>query len=243
MQHRDKLKSEKGRLSKIAKTFSMGTGFNGRLEKYRIRSIQENIKGPNILDVGCADGFMARALAPYFKHITAIDGSEKLIARAKALRLKNVDFIWTLFEEYKPPHKFDSVILSDILEHINDPIALLKAASGWVKDSGRIVILCPNANSVHRHIGVHAGMLKSIYSLNATDHKVGHRRVYDIQLLTHDLKKAGLKVTKFGGMFFKPLSNDQMNKLDNKVIEAFYEVGRQLPSEMLTEIYVQCRKA
>ncbi len=241
--HHAKLKAERGRLSKIAKTFSMGTGFNGRLEKYRILSIKENIKGSHILDVGCADGFMARALAPHFSHITAIDGSEKLIARAKALRLKNVDFIWTLFEEYKPTRKFDSVILSDILEHISDPIALLKSARRWVKDSGRIVILCPNANSVHRHIGVLAGMLKSIHSLNATDRRVGHRRVYDIQLLTRDLKRAGLKVTKFGGMFFKPLSNDQMGKLDDKVIEAFYEVGKSLPPEMLTEIYVQCRKA
>lgn len=236
------LAREKKRLSKIGARFSMRAGFNGRLEKYRILTIRQNIKNGEILDVGCADGVMAQALAPYCKQITAIDGSAELIVRAKKMRLPNVDFICTLFEEFKAGKKFDTVILSDILEHVNNPVALLRLARRWVKDTGRVVLLCPNANSIHRQIGVFAGLLKDVHNLNATDRKVGHRRVYDIALLKKDIARAGLRVKKIGGMFLKPLANDQMDALPDKVVDAFYRAGAKLPPELLTEIYVQCGK-
>lgn len=236
------LNSEKKRLSDIAADFSMGTGFNGKLEKYRVQTIKDNLKDGEILDIGCADGFMARELAKYFKHITAIDGSEELIERAKKLKLKNVDFVHTLFEEFKTEKKFDSVILADILEHVNNPVELLIMARNLVKDDGVILSLCPNANSIHRNIGVLSGMLKDIHELNANDIKVGHRRVYDLQSVSKDIEKAGLKIVKWGGMFLKPLSNDQMNQLDSKVIDAFYLIGKNMPQEYLTEIYVQSKK-
>jgi len=233
---------EKKRLSDIAVGFSMKTGFNGKLEKYRILTIRENLKGDEILDIGCADGFMVKALSKYFKHITAIDGSEELINRAKQHNLKNVDFIHTLFEEFEPTSKFDSIILSDILEHVRDPIQLLNMARRYVKNDGVILALCPNANSIHRNIGVLAGMLKDVHNLNKSDKSVGHRRVYGIDSLSKDIKSAKLKIVKWGGMFLKPLSNDQMNQLDNKIIDAFYLIGKKLPQEFLTEIYVQAKK-
>ncbi|MEK7125707.1 MAG: class I SAM-dependent methyltransferase [Patescibacteria group bacterium] len=236
------LATEKKRLSKIGSRFSMRAGFNGRLEKYRILAIKDNLKNGEILDVGCADGVMAQALAPHFKHITAIDGSAELIAKARKLKLKNVDFICTLFEEFKPKEKFDSVILSDILEHVSNPVALLRLARHWLKADGRVVLLCPNANSIHRQIGVLAGLIKDVHDLNFTDKKVGHRRVYDIARLKKDIAKAGLRVKKVGGMFFKPLANDQMDELDDSVVEAFYQIGKSLPPDYLTEIYVQCGK-
>lgn len=236
------LQSEKQRLSEIGATFSMRTGFNGRLEKYRIRTILENLKDGEILDVGCADGVMAEALAPHCTHITAIDGSSELIARAQTLGLANVDFVCTLFEEFKPSQQFDCVVLSDILEHINNPLELLRLAREWVKDDGVVVILCPNANSIHRQIGALAGMLRDAHDLNDTDQQVGHRRVYDIPLLKRDIVEAGLRVKKIGGMFLKPLSNDQMDQLPDSVVDAFYRIGEKLPPELLAEIYAQCEK-
>lgn len=235
-------KNEEIRLAKIAKDFSMGTGFNGRLEKYRIMTIKENLEDGEILDVGCADGYMAKEISKYFKHITAIDGSKELIQRAKKLDLPNVDFIYTLFEEYRPTRKFKSIILSDILEHIHNPLKLLLMAKEWVEDKGVIVILSPNANSLHRQIGVLANLIKDIHDLNPIDIKVGHRRVYDIDLLLKQVSKAGLKVKKSGGMFLKPLSNDQMDMLDDDIVDAFYEIGKKLPYKILAEIYVLCTK-
>lgn len=236
------LSVEKNRLAAIAKTFSMRTGFNGRLEKYRIMTIRSILKNGRVLDVGCADGLMAMGLAQNIDFITAIDGSQELVDRARQLELKNVEFICTLFEEFRPQKKFDSIILSDILEHIDNPRHLLSLSKEWVKDDGVICILCPNAGSIHRRVGVLAGMLNNVYDLNETDLRVGHRRVYDMELLTQEVSHHGLRVLKYGGMFLKPLSNDQMDQLPDAVVDAFYEIGRGLPCNLLAEIYVQCAK-
>ena len=239
---KDNFELERKRLADIAVDFSMKTGFDARLEKYRILTIIENIQGDDILEVGCAEGFMTQELSKNFKSITAIDASEKMIGEAKKLYLKNVDFICTLFEEYNPEEKFSNIVLCNILEHVRDPIELLKKSREWVKDGGSIVVLCPNAQSVHREIGVLAGMMSDIHDLNETDIRVGHRRVYDIKSLKEDIEVADLKIVKWGGIFLKPLSNSQMAPLDDKVIDAFYLIGKKLSPEVLTEIYVQCKK-
>ena len=56
---RNNLSLEKKRLLNVTAGFSMKTGFNGKLEKYRILTIKEHLKNGEILDVGCADGLMA----------------------------------------------------------------------------------------------------------------------------------------------------------------------------------------
>lgn len=233
---------EKKRLEEIAFSYRTGSGFDFKLEKFRILKIKELICGDEILEVGCAEGIMTNELSKHFKHITAIDGSEELTREAKKLNLQNTEFVHTLFEEYKPDKKFDTVVLCNIIEHVKEPVELLKKAKEWIGDSGTVIVLCPNANSIHRQIGVLSGMINSIYDLNETDIKVGHRRVYDIEGLKRDITSSGLFIEKWGGVFLKPLSNSQMDQLDEKAIDAFYLIGDKLPQEFLTEIYVKCKK-
>ena len=47
---------------------------------------------------------------------------------------------------------------------------------------------------------------------NARDHELGHYRVYDIDLLKSHLSEAGFKIKDSGGVFFKPVSNGQIEK-------------------------------
>lgn len=234
--------AEKKRLKRLAGGFSMADGFDGKLEKYMLAVILNLVKGDYVLDVGCADGVMAAGLAPHIKHMVAIDGSSEMIAKAKKRKLLNVTFVCSLFEDYKPERKFDTVILSEILEHVADPVQLLKKTRQWVKENGVIVIITPNATSLHRQIGVLAGILHDTHDLDERDRRVGHRRVYDMGLLQKHIRAAKLKIIKQGGIFLKPLSNAQMDTLDQNVINAFYLIGKRMPPELLTQLYVQCRK-
>lgn len=236
------LVSEKNRLKQLAQGFSMADGFDGKLEKYMLQVILNLMKGDRILDVGCADGVMASGLAAYVKHMVAIDGSAEMIKKAKERKLPNVTFICSLFENYAPEEKFDTVIVSEVLEHVSHPIRLLKKARHWVKDDGVIILITPNATSIHRRIGVLASMLRDVHDLNERDRRVGHRRVYDIGLLQKHAKAANLKIMKHGGLFLKPLANTQMDQLPDEVVNAFYLIGNQLPAGMLTQLYVQCSK-
>lgn len=233
---------EKKRLENIGKTFTMESGLTKKVEKYFVEKLKENLGPGQTLEIGCADGYLAKNLAKFTTHIIGIDGSKKLIGRAKKRKIKNATFIHSLFEEYSPEIKFDYIILCDILEHVIDPINLLKMSKTWLKHHGKILIISPNAYSVHRRIGSLSGMIKDVHELNATDLRVGHRRVYDSKLLKKSVKKAGLKVVKEDGFFLKPLSDSQLDKLSDEVINAFYLIGKQVPYDLLALLYFVCKK-
>lgn len=64
------------------------------------------------------------------------------VARPVTLSLRN------LFDtsESSSARAYDSIVLSEILEHLEDPVAALRAVSGWLKPGGRVWVNVP-ANS------------------------------------------------------------------------------------------------
>lgn len=222
--------------------FSTKKGFNSVLLKLRYQEIKKYFKGKSCLELGCADGEGTKILLKHFNRVVAVDGSEKLINQAKEeIRSKKVSFIHSLFEKLELNKKFDVVILPHILEHIDNPIAILKKSKRFLKRNGVMIVDVPNAISIHRQVGVLMGMIRNEYSLNSADLSIGHKRVYDFNLLKRHIRKAGLKIINEGGVFLKPFSNAQMERLlDKKGVYAFNEVGKRYPG-IAAEIYVVCK--
>lgn len=51
--------------------------------------------------------------------------------------------------------KYDAVIMSHVIEHVHDPVALLLTCHSMLKENGLLVVLTPNAESYgHRKFGV-----------------------------------------------------------------------------------------
>jgi 2-polyprenyl-3-methyl-5-hydroxy-6-metoxy-1,4-benzoquinol methylase len=197
------------------------------------------------LELGCADGQMSEHLAADFESLTVVDGSQEFLALTKNRLTKgglgNVQYAHSLFEDYSTKEQFDAVFLCHVLEHVEDPIALLKTIKPWVAPRGGLAVLVPNANSLHRLAGVRMGMLQQNDSLNNQDVVLGHRRVYSPELLKAHCATAGLEITAFGGVMVKPLSNRQIEEQwSDALIEAYLEMGRDLP-ELSSEIFVICR--
>ena len=95
------------------------------------------------------------------------------------------------------------------MEHISDPVLVLKKVSNWLKNDGVFCVAVPNAKSLHRLIAREMGILKSEYDLNQRDHELGHYRVYDLTKLKEHVVQAGFNIIDSGGYFLKPLSNSQ----------------------------------
>lgn len=211
---------------------------------YTGKYLLESLKGPRILEMGCADGAMTSLLAEFFPDVTAVDGSAELIAKArkKAGDRKNLTFVNAMFEEIDLEPNFDTVLQAHILEHVENPVEVLSIGRRLLAPGGLLVAQVPNANSVHRMIGVKMGIIETVTSLSGQDLKLGHRRVYTMQNLKKDAESAGLTVVNEGGYFLKPLSNSQMESWDNRLLDAFFELGRALP-DIAAEIYVVCKKA
>lgn len=235
------LAEERERLETIAEHFSMKDGFNGYMNKYRVSKILELCQGDSVLDLGSADVFMAEALSPFFKEIVSVDGSKELIERARA-RLgneTNITLVNSLIEEFDTPRKFDLVLLSFILEHVADPVQVAAKALTFVKPGGSMLVMVPNARSLHRRVGVALGLLSKVDDFSEEDIRQGHRRVYTEELLCHELTQAGAHIETSGTFFIKPLSNPQMEQLGTRVADAFFEVSRDLPG-LGSMIFVKC---
>ena len=204
----------------------------------RFETIRPLLTGNNGLELGSADGQMTKFLIGCFNKLTVVEGSLNLLNKIPPS--KSLIKIHSLFEDYQPQETFDSIIIEHVLEHVDNPIELLALAKKWLAPSGRIFIGVPNGKSIHRLVAVKMGLLGDCCELNSRDLAVGHRRVYTQQTLSDSIEKSGLKLIHMGGVFFKPLSNLQIElNWSEEMIQGFYELGKDFP-EFAAEIFAVC---
>jgi len=220
-----------------------GAKFEAILMLYCLDTLKDYFKGETCLELGCAGGLWTEHLVNYFKRVIAVDGDLELVRETRnRIKSNNLEVVCSLFEELESNEKFDTILMAHILEHVADPILILRKAKNWLNDDGVILVVVPNANSLHRQAGVKMGLLKRIDELNEVDKKIGHRRVYTWETLKRDIESTGLKIKKMGGIFLKPLTNAQIEAWFTKeMMDAFYELGKEYP-EIAAEIYVVCEK-
>jgi len=83
-----------------------------------------------VLDIGCGYGALAADLSKHCKRIVAIDIDRENIKEAEHLNQgKNIKFITGDATVYPFRRDFDAIILSNVLEHIEDRIHFLKNLS------------------------------------------------------------------------------------------------------------------
>ena len=185
--------------------------YNLALAHYKVVSCLEHAKGDSLLDLACGDGLMTAMFAERFKRVVGVDASGAHVAEAKR-RLPDAQFFESLIEEFETDEKFDAVFLLDILEHVIDPVAVLKKAGSFLKSGGVLIAHVPNAVAINRRLAVLMGSLTSCHELSPFDiHIAGHRRTYELKTLIADFEAANLTVMHTGGIFYKILSTPQMD--------------------------------
>jgi len=240
-------------LDSISEWYNSSEGFRkdwgnlwNKLSEHRFRLFQKHFTGSRALELGFADGAITRQIcrSGFFKSIVGVDGAKDFVATAnKTLSPYGFKGVHSLLEDFETDESFDFILASHILEHLDDRTGFLKKFSRLLKDSSsRFLIMVPNANSIHRHIGVKLGLLESNDALNDLDRQLEHKLVYSKKKLIRDAEKAGLTVNEFGGLFLKPLSNKQIEDwFDEPLMNAFFKLGSEFP-ELAAEIYIVCSK-
>lgn len=117
----------------------------------RLKFIEANLQkeipaGGRVLDVGCGNGVISRHLGQFGYQVLGIDISEKTIATARSKNtLPNVRFESISAEELTAQgERYDAVICSEVLEHLDHPENLLKVIHASLKDNGLLVVTVPN---------------------------------------------------------------------------------------------------
>ncbi len=194
-------------------------------------------RGERCLELGPAEGLLSERLAEVFPSLTLVDGSRRF-CEDLAARLPEATVVHSLFEDYAPAERFDTVVLGHVLEHVADPVGLLRRVGEWVAPDGVVLAAVPNSHSLHRQAAVLMGLLPTEDALNETDRHHGHRRVYDLRGLRADVAAAGFTVTASGGYWLKPLSNAQTSEQwTQEMLDAYMELGERYP-DSAAEIYV-----
>ena len=235
--------SEHERLEEVSKWFSTATpGFDNRLTIYSALSLKKYFHGSSVLEVGSADGQMTGMLIDHFSRVEAVEGSRTYYDKLKKKYNNSLILHHSLIEDFEIEEKFDTILLAHILEHLKSPISVLKRVSKWLETNGRIIIAVPNANSIHRLVAVKMGILGSPDQYSDRDIKLGHRRVYTLEKLSADIHSAGLTISETGGIFFKPLTNKQIDEtFTEEMMDGFYKIGNDFP-EYAAEIFAICQK-
>lgn len=231
------------KLDQISDLYDSEKDFDRHLIEYGFEVISQHLLGPRILEMGCADGVMTKLLIGICSRLDVVDGSQKYIDKLKERFKDKINYYVSLFEDFQPTSVYNSIVLARGLEHVDDPVTLLRKISRWLSpEKGSFLhIIVPNADSLHRRIGVKMKMIDSTTSMSERDKKFGHKRVYDFSTLKKDVEEAGMEIVHYEGIFLKPLSNAQMESWNKKLLDAFFEMGKELP-EYCAEIYVKCAK-
>jgi 2-polyprenyl-3-methyl-5-hydroxy-6-metoxy-1,4-benzoquinol methylase len=204
---------------------------------YTYNWVFENMKGcSTVLEMGYGEGNFTQELVNRGFKPTVLDGSEVLLKKAKQLHGDKVAVASALFEEYKPEVKYDCVLATHVLEHVDDPVVLLKEMKNWIHEKGKIIIIVPNKESLHRQLAVIMGLQPALDTLGARDKLVGHQRVYSIDTLSEDVKKSGLNVLESAGFFLKTLPNSMMLDYSKELVIALNRVSPLMPKNLLANI-------
>lgn len=186
-------------------------GYNNVLGHYQAVACLEHCRGTSLLDMPCGDGSLTAQMAHRFKRIVGVDASSQHLALARK-NLPDAALHEALIEDFETEERFDTISMLNILEHVVDPIAVLRKAASLLSPDGILLVHVPNALAVNRQLAVLMGTLTSCEELSPFDiHVAGHRRSYCLETLCSDIKSAGLNITATGGVLYKSLSTPQMD--------------------------------
>lgn len=109
------------------------------------------LAGKTVVDIGCGGGILAESMAKKGAQVTGIDLSEKALKVADLHSLESgipVRYELISAEELaaREPERFDIVTCMEMLEHLPDPAAIVRACATLVRPGGHVFFSTINRN-------------------------------------------------------------------------------------------------
>jgi GNAT superfamily N-acetyltransferase len=216
------------------------------MHPYMIRSFEPFFRAGSFLELGSFKGDFTRRFLERFTDVTCVEASGEAIEEAKAKLGDKPTYIHSLFETATLPKQYHNIVLTHVLEHLDDPVRVLKRINyEWLAEGGRFFLVCPNANAPSRQIAVKMGLISHNAAVTPAEAEHGHRCTYTLDTLERDAVAAGLKVVHRSGIFFKALANFQWDRLlqtdiiSKDYLEGCYKLGQHYP-DLCSSIFLVC---
>jgi 2-polyprenyl-3-methyl-5-hydroxy-6-metoxy-1,4-benzoquinol methylase len=154
-------------------------------------------KSRRVLDIGSGPGFFLRRAKRRGWDVLGIEPS--LIA-CNYSKKHNIPTIQKFFYEVdiKQIGKFDAIHSFDVLEHVNDPINVLKKSYSLLKRGGIIVVEVPNDFNLLQKL-VQKELKKKEYWITLSSNSknsgtIDHLNYFDFSSISNLLKRIGFKI-------------------------------------------------
>jgi 2-polyprenyl-3-methyl-5-hydroxy-6-metoxy-1,4-benzoquinol methylase len=213
-----------------------------------VRSFAPFLRPGTVLELGSFKGDFTRHLADHFSDITCVEAADQAMLEARSRLGDKFQGFNALFEQVQLPRRYDNIVMTHVLEHLDDPISVLRRVNyEWLADGGRFFLVCPNANAASRQIAVKMGLITHNAAVTPAEAAHGHRCTYALDTLERDAVAAGLKVVHRSGIFFKALANFQWDRLlqtdiiSKEYLEGCYQLGQQYP-DLCSSIFLLCER-
>jgi SAM-dependent methyltransferase len=204
----------------------MGEDF-GRKTRDRINWIVNQVKGNRILDIGCSQGVVPIILGREGKKVDALDIAQESIDYAisslegeHSTVQNNINFkVSNFMTDEQLEHSYETILLTEVLEHISDPISFLKKIHNHIMIEGRLVVTVPfGINDYFDH-------KRTYYFIELYDHLSSYFTVEKFEFLG---KWVGVTCIKNDEDM--PLKRkDVFNRSTVEMLEkAFYTIEREL---------------
>lgn len=168
----------------------------------RRKRIERFVTGGRLLDVGCGDGGFLRFMAARGWAVTGLDFSPTAatlagtFADARRERLAtDIAVLRGRLEDHDlPSEHFDLITLWQVLEHIGEPVPLLRRCTELLRPGGVLVVAVPNIESIQAKL---AG--KHWWGLDVPRHLLH----YSPRVLRRALTMVGLRVRRMNHFSFQ----------------------------------------
>ena len=116
-------------LDRAAIRLDGGVHAKHRLTAYHEFFVERTRPGDRVLDLGCGNGELAADLATLAgARVTGVDWSSAAVHAARErYAAPGLEFVEADVRSYVPPEPADIVVLSNVLEHIDDRVGLLRS--------------------------------------------------------------------------------------------------------------------
>ncbi|MBI1970846.1 methyltransferase domain-containing protein [Candidatus Woesearchaeota archaeon] len=176
----------------------------------------QDLRGKNVLDVGCCGGYFSVLFAKQGAHVTGIDLSKNAIAAAVYYAKQqgvSCSFLCGELSVIPAAKKFDLILAKDVIEHVQDDVAFIEQLSSKLSPGGQLVITTQNWFCLNYFF---EGTLRKIFypKKKWVGWDPTHVRWYSCRGLEKKLEAAGLQAMGYSGSYYLPYEMIKVLKLE-----------------------------